>query len=343
MAQSPIRRQFDSVDTLRQVADDLPGARKDGDVLVAHGPNGDEEWDKIGNRTGVVVDGYGAVGAVSASDHFYNVIQFGEPLKALAEKVERMPETSDVSGRVTVNKWGNKMSAMVTFGGSDRLSIAPMPGDIIDSGLRIRTGHTGFQGVKVEVGAQRVICSNGMVAFDSDLEFEHSHQREFNPALIDQAVDGLVDSVDEVEARFKRARETQFRSEDEALLVLMDAGIDQFLGDNAHETLREALEKELGYYDALGATRPETPTLYDAYNAATHAISNMADLDGHVRDAALERASALVDQFGQVPTADDLAVDTIESRTTALTSEEGEERFEGEREVVREAAQARAV
>jgi len=345
MAYSNTRYEFDSVTALRQVADDLPRARKDGDVLVAHGDDGDEEWDKIGNRTGVVVEGYGAVGAVSARDHFYNVIDFEEPLRALANTVERRGDVESVNGRVTVNKWGNKMSGRVSFGG-ERLSISPMPGDVIDTGLRIRTGHTGFQGVKVEVGAERVVCSNGMVAFDSDLTFEQSHQDPFNPALVEQAVDATATSVAEVENRFERAREQQFQSVDEALLVLMDAGFDGYLGNNtrdAYEMLREAMENELGYYNAFGAERPENPTLYDVYNAATHAVSNLGDLPGHVEDAALENASTLIDNWGELPTADELAVETVENRTDALTRDGGDERFDGERKVVREVAQARAV
>jgi len=336
MARNTIQRQFSSVDALRDVAAELPEARKEGDVLVNH-DDGDE-WDKIHPRSGVVVDGYGAVGVVSESDRYYNVIQFSEPLEALANDLERREAVSGVSGDVTVSKDGSKMSAFLAFEGDD-VDVEVAEGDVIRRGIRVSTAHTGHQGVKYQIGAVRQVCSNGMVAFAKDLTFQQSHQDRFKASLAQTAVDGILERTAELEDRLRRARQTRFKNRDEAILVLMDAGIDGYLWtDDPVETLREALDREIDHEGE--------PTLWDAYNAATHALTHMTPdkQPGHVTDTGLATAGNLLDQYGNgVPEAEELSVAAIENRTDALTSDDGEELWEGEREAVRELSQARAV
>jgi len=58
------------------------------------------------------------------------------------------------------------MSADVQFDGDTTVYAAEA--DPIDLGLKIRSGHSGFHALKYDVGANRQVCSNGMMAFISD-------------------------------------------------------------------------------------------------------------------------------------------------------------------------------
>ena len=61
---------FDNIQELYQTADQLPEADRHG--VYAHHEERDA-WAPIGWRDSLWLDGYGAVGDVSASDDYYNV------------------------------------------------------------------------------------------------------------------------------------------------------------------------------------------------------------------------------------------------------------------------------
>lgn len=294
---------FQNIDELYQTTERLPTA-VEGD-MYAHHPE-EDEWEKTGWRRSLWLDGYGAVGDVSSSDDYYNVIQYGEVLQSVARAVEQYDGAIDVDGHVALSPSGHKMSSKIDFYGDT--TIEPVDGDTINLGLKVRTGHSGYHALKYDIGAERQICSNGMMAFFSEMNFQQSHQDPLNPGLAQQAVDAVVEGTDEVEQRLQRAREEIFEHEDEALLVLYDFGLDQYFED-AQEVFRETLGAELD--------EGESPTLYATYNAATRALTHHTDdeMPEYVRDQGLEAAGKLLDYPGYgLPDADYLGPRAVDNR-----------------------------
>lgn len=293
---------FNNIQELYQTAEKIPNA-EEGDIY-AHQPVRDE-WEKIGWRRSLWLDGYGAVGDVSSSNNYYNVIQYGDVLENVGRAIEQYDGAIDVEGYVALSPSGHKMSSMIDFYGDT--TIEPVDGDEINLGLKVRTGHSGYHAVKLDVGAERLVCSNGMVAFESDMHFEQTHQNPLKPGLAYQAVEAVIEGTDKVEKRISRAREERFQNYDEALLVLMDVGIDRFF-ENPVPELRQALEIEL---------EDDAPSLYDTYNAATRALTHYVDeeMPEYVRDDGLERAARLLDYPGYgLPEADYLGKRAIDNR-----------------------------
>jgi len=131
------------------------------------------------------------------------------------------------------------------------------------------------------------------------------------------AVDAIVEGVDVVEDRLDAATDRQFLNEEEALLVLMDHGLDAYFADPV-VTLRESLRKEA---DA------DQPTLYDTYNAATRAITHAADLSPGRRDMALDQAATLLDAAGTVPDPTDLGQRALERRVDTYATDDAVEPY----------------
>jgi NAD(P)H-dependent FMN reductase len=118
--------------------------------------------------------------------------------------------------------------------------------------------------------------------------------------------------ADEVEERLEQAREREFQNYDEAVLVLMDAGIDQYFEEPV-DTFRDALDEEVA---------GDTPTLYDTYNAATRALTHTEGLSAEQRDRGLEQAARLLDRRGEVPDAAALGRQAVEQRVEEYTTED---------------------
>jgi hypothetical protein len=149
-----------------------------------------------------------------------------------------------------------------------------------------------------------------------------------------QAVAGIIDGVDGVEHRLQEARERTFVNRDEALLTLMDIGVDAYLDDPV-ATLEDCLDAE--------TAEGEDPSLYDTYNAATRALTHHADLGMTRRDYALERAASLVDRNGMLPDVADLGMDAVERRVGSYADDgdETEPYWDGERETLSELVELR--
>ncbi len=116
----------------------------------------------------------------------------------------------------------------------------------------MRSGHSGFHGLKYDVGAERQVCSNGMTAFMSELGFDQTHGEPFQPGLAYNAVDAVIESPAEIEQRLAQAQNRELMNQDESLLVLMDTGIDRYL-ENPVPDLLNAMH--------AGVDDPESPTL----------------------------------------------------------------------------------
>jgi len=330
--------RFDSLEGLYNTAAGLPKA--DRHDMYAH-RGGD--WEPIGWRDSLWLDGYGAVGDVSASEDYYNVIQYGDVLDAVGNAVEQYDGAIEVSGYTTLSSSGHKMSTRVNFYGDTDIEV--VEGDAINLGLKIRSGHSGYHALKYDVGAERQICSNGMIAFASELHFEQSHQDQLDYGLARQAVGAVVEGAEEIEDRMREARQRRFHSEDEAVLVMHDLGLNQYFDDPV-DTFRDALDAELETAGAApGAAEDGQPSLYDTYNAATRALTHETDdLPQHRRDEGLERAAQLLDYgtYG-MPDAEYLGQQAVERRVHEFVDDEAEPYFDGEEETLQELVAVRGV
>lgn len=323
--------QFEDLDELYKIAkEDVPTvSRQD---VHAHHPE-EDEWQQVPWRDSLWTDDGRLAGEVSASDDFYNVIQYGDVLEATGQAIEQRPEDIEPEGQVVISPSGHKMSAQV---GLDQ-TVEPTPGDEIQLDNRIRTGHSGYHGLKFDIGATRMICSNGMMAFDADKTYEQTHSDPFNPALAQHAVDAAVEGVDRIEERLEQAQERELMNRDEAMLVLYDTGIDQYL-ENPTSDLALALNEEV--------EDPENPNLYEVHNAATYALTHLTgdSIPQYQLDDGYEAAAGLLEYGDGLPSPQILGENAVRHRANDLIEDpDSEEYWEGETESVRELMEAHEV
>jgi hypothetical protein len=288
-----------------------------------------DEWEQVPYRDSLWTDDGRATGVVSSNDDFYNVIQYGDVLEHVGKALENHPETG-VTGSVSVSPSAHKMSALLNFDGN----TAYVGGDdAVELGLKVRSGHSGFHALKYDVGAERQVCSNGMMAFVSDLHFEQSHGQPFQPGLAYQAVDAVLESPEKVEQRLEEARNQYLVNEDEALLVLLDLGIGDYLEQPVPDLLN-AVHDEV--------EDPGNPSLWETYNAATRALTHYTrDVPEYELDHGFEQAAKLLDTDGGIPDPVQLGEAVVEQRANRLIEEsEAEEYWENETESVRELLEA---
>lgn len=264
-------------------------------------------------------------GEVSSNDDFYNVIQYGDILEAVGHGMER--HGVEPEGHVTLSPTRHKMSAKI---GLDQV-VEPVEGDEIALELHARSGHSGYHGVKYELGAERMVCSNGMTAFVADQSFEQTHNEPFQPQLAYHAVDSMIDGVDDVEERLEKAQDRTLMNRDEALLVLHDLELGEYL-ENPTADLVNALEEEV--------EDPQEPSLYETFNAATYALTHLTNdqTPEYVLDEGYERAAQLLEYGDGIPHPGILAENTVQNRAHRLVEAdepESEEYWEGESEAVR--------
>jgi hypothetical protein len=213
--------------------------------------------------------------------------------------------------------------------------IEPQAGDEIELQLHARSGHSGYHGLKFELGAERLVCSNGMTAFISDHSYEQTHGEPFQPGLAHHAVDSMIEGVDTVEQRLEEAQQRTLLNQDEALLVLHDLGIDEYL-ENPTPDLINALDQEV--------ENPEEPSLYETYNAATYALTHLTedDIPEYALDQGYENAAELLEYGDGIPHPNILGENAVQSRAQNLIHSqepEEEEYWEGETESVRDLLQ----
>ncbi|QIB75390.1 DUF945 domain-containing protein [Halogeometricum borinquense] len=306
-----------------QTLEDDHQVSRDGTVLIH-----DEETDEYTTahwRDGILnQDGQG-IGDVSASDKHYKVHQFSDIMRNVARASEEYDDHTDLHGNVMVSDDDRKLSSYLEF---DEIGAEPFEGDRINLGLKTRSAHTGVHGTRYDLGATRLICSNGMTAFVADSSFNQTHNDELSYALAQRAVDSIVNGADAVEQRIQEADERRFKNYDEAVITLMDNGIGAEFDDPV-SLLRDALDAETD-------ERTEEPSLWDAYNAATRVYTHGDGLDHEQRDRGLDRSAQLLDDYGAVPDAERLGRQAVTSRSEQLASEDAEPLFENEQDAVSE-------
>jgi len=240
--------------------------------------------------------------------------------------LEQRPEDIEPEGWINLSPTAHKMSARI---GLDQ-TVEPQPGDVIETDLRVRSGHSGFHGIKYEPGAVRQVCSNGMMAFVADQQYDQTHGEEFQPGLAMHAVDSVVEGTDQVEQRLEEAQKRTLRNQDEALLILQDLGIDRYL-ENPTADLITAVNEQ--------AEDLEEPSLYDTFNAATYALTHLAedDIPQYQLDTGYEQAAELLEYGDGIPSARILGENAVRRRANELVEDpDAEEYWEGETEAVRD-------
>lgn len=91
---------------------------------------------------------------------------------------------------MTVGKYRKRLTSKIEFEGN---AVEDPTGNDVNLGLKINTAHNGFSAVRVEVGAERLICSNGMTAWDSQFSFTHEHnQGPFRADVIHQSIESII-------------------------------------------------------------------------------------------------------------------------------------------------------
>lgn len=314
----------DGFDDLYETAETLPEIQKRGTIFARDDDTDDSTV--IGYRTPLISENGSVVGDVSKKH--YEVSQFEDIIANLGQAAEQYSDTLDIHGHIMVSDDDRKLSSYLEF---DGVTAEPFAGDRLDLGIKTRAAHTGMHGIKYDIGAERLICSNGMVAFDAEKSFNQTHNEPLDYGLAKRAVDSVVDGVDRVEQRIEEAASREFANRDEALITLRHLGIgDEF--DNPVQVLDDALHEETGRGN-------EPPTLWDAYNAATRAYTHGEGLSAEQRDWGLDRAAQLLDDYGDVPEADQLGRAAVKHRADELTQEDTEPYFEDEETAVSELLQ----
>lgn len=313
------------MDELYQTAENLPDVERH-DVYARHEES--DEWEPVPWRDSLWTDEDEPrmAGEVSSSNDFYNVIQYREILEEVGKGLES--HGVEPSGHVTLSPTRHKMSAKIDL----EQTVEAREDDEIAIQLHTRSGHSGYHGVKYELGAERLVCSNGMTAFVADHSYEQTHNEPFQPQLAHHAVDSMIEGVDTVEQRLQDAQERTLVNRDEALLVLHDLGIDQYL-ENPTADLVNALHEEV--------EDPDNPSLYETYNAATYALTHLKEEDTpeYVLDEGYERAAQLLEYGEGIPHPEILGENAVQRRANTLIeseNQEEEEYWEGETDAVRE-------
>jgi hypothetical protein len=314
---------FDGLDELYETAEELPEVERQ-DVYAHHEDR--DDWERIPYRDSLWTDDGRATGVVSSSTDFYNVIQYGDVLETIGDAVDRYEGISP-RGRVSISPTAHKMATNIDFDGA---TVYASEDDPIDLGLQVQTGHSGFHRLKYDVGAERQVCSNGMTAFISDLSFDQTHNDPFQPGLAYNAVDAVIESPAEIEHRLAQAQNRELMNQDEALLVLMDTGIDQYLENPVPDLLNSL-------YDEV--EDPESPSLWETYNAATRALTHYTrDVPDYELAEGFEKAADLLENgYNEIPEPETLGREAVERRSRELVEQgDSEPYWEDEVETLRE-------
>ena len=311
------------MDELYETAEVLPEVSRH-DVYAHH--EAEDEWEQVPYRDSLWTDDGRATGIVSSSEDFYNVIQYGDILETVGDAIDQHEEV-EPRGTVSVSPTAHKMAADIGFDGA---TVYANQDDPINLGLQVQSGHSGFHGLKYDVGAERQVCSNGMTAFISELRFDQTHGEPFQPGLAYNAVDAIAESPAEIEHRLSQAQNRELMNQDEALLVLMETGIDRYLEDPVPDLLN-ALYTEVD--------DPESPTLWETYNAGTRALTHYTkDVPEYDLATGFEQVSQLLeDGSNSIPEPERLGQQAVSNRSRTLIERgDGEEYWEGETESLRE-------
>jgi len=314
---------FDGLDDLYETVEKLPEVDRH-DVYAHH--TEEDDWEDIPYRDSLWTDDGRATGVVSSSEEFYNIIQYGDILETVGDAVNRH-DNIEPRGKISISPTAHKMSADIDFDGA---TVYASQDDPIELGLQVRSGHSGFHGLKYDIGAERQVCSNGMTAFISELGFDQTHSEPFQPGLAYNAVDAVIESPAEIEQRLAQAQNRELMNQDESLLVLMDTGIGQYLEQPVPDLLN-------ALYDEVDD--PGAPTLWETYNAATRALTHYTrDIPEYELSQGLDQAAQILETGrNEIPEPERLGRQAVEKRTREFVEQgDSEPLWDGEEDALRE-------
>jgi hypothetical protein len=186
-----------------------------------------------------------------------------------------------------------------------------------------------------------MICQNGMTGWFGELEFRQTHQDPFQPALLHQGVEAVVNGSEQLEERLEYARDRTFQHPNELRLLMHDLGLD-WVVENPEAEIPMAIEEERALLEDDADL-----SLYNAYNAATRLINHYSrdSLDQHQLNSAYDRAASLLESGEQeVPDPDELAEEALSNRAVELSSDRDvETNWTGENQDVRELMESRGL
>jgi hypothetical protein len=149
---------------------------------------------------GVTSDRYG----ILQNDEFERVIKTGLASRGL----------NPTSQKISVVKWGSRVHFQYDFKDASFEVPTKKVGDIIC--LRI-TAHNSFDGTSkssISVGAVRLVCSNGMTCFDSELSLSAKHVSTIDPVYCTDVVDEAVRQWGKLQSRFTLLAQTPITHND---------------------------------------------------------------------------------------------------------------------------------
>lgn len=318
--------EIDGFDDLYHVAEnELLDVERKGKVHAKH-PDKDEQ-DSVFWRDSLytIEDDPRLVGEVSGRKEHYTPHQYGKILQNLGRAMEQHDGIYP-QGKASVSKTYHRFTGRLGLG----KEFEPLDGDTYELEIRFDSGNTGQKSTSYEVGATRLICTNGQRAWDSEFTFSQTHQEPLNPNMAFHAVDSILEGVDSYSKRIALAEEEKMKSLDDSILTILDTGIGQYFDDPVPK-LRRALAEEVD--------DPEQPTLKETYDAATRAVTHYTDnLPEYVLSDALGITSNLLDQHGQLPEAEQLGRRAVEKRANQYIEDRDnvEPNWEDEEEDVRQ-------
>lgn len=333
---NPTVYNFNTRDELDYISENEVPEIETGEIL-AHRPE-EDEYEQLNFRQSLWTDDGRAIGDTSDKEQYYNVIQYTDVLDTVVDAAES--RDLDLEGNLSFPDPPYKASFHIDFADDDATIYAGEgQDDPINLGMRIRQGQTGHYGVKVDVGAYRLICSNGMVAFNSDMSWEQTHQEPLQRQMIHEGMDGILNGVDELQARIDEAQEKTVRGADDVVWIAQNLGLDQYLDtETMYDSIREELEEPVAEKNEDGIS------LFTGYQAMTRALNHHTDIPEHHLDNAYDRAAGFLEYGDGVPHPDILGENAVKRRANQLMEDaDAEEEWEGERNDLRDAMQAYGV
>lgn len=149
---------------------------------------------------GVTSDRYG----ILQNDEFERVIKTGLASRGL----------NPTSQKISVVKWGSRVHFQYDFKDASFEVPTKKVGDIIC--LRI-VAHNSFDGTSkssISVGAVRLVCSNGMTCFDSELSLSAKHVSTIDPVYCTDVIDEAVRHWGKLQSRFTLLAQTPITHHD---------------------------------------------------------------------------------------------------------------------------------
>lgn len=306
-------------------------------ALLEGGEGEQDQWSQASYKNSLWFNHEGEdtlTGIVSSNDNRFNLHDFGEITELTADAVEALKEEHDFNfrGEITTS---NTLHRYTNEGVFDGLEINPgETEDPINIGLKVTSGNDGRKATEVEYFEERLVCENGLVMPVDVMSARQTHHEELDPTMFHKVAHSVPENAELVEDRYSQMKEIELDSEWTAFEFLEHRLDLPFYIEGDHADIART-------YDEVTES-PATPTVYEVLQVATNQLTHNPrdDLPQHVINTAQEKASDLVDRFGELPDYDEMAEETIEDRMYELQNfDDAEPYWDGEPENLEEIAE----